>query len=120
MEPLLAELQEQQLQQVPSSASLSPYSHFPTGMFDQTVTNPTLGRNATMDFIVLLIAAGFVTGLVTVGAVHWGRKLFRKYVLKITDPPQSFVMEKKVKCISGQLLVLISPELLDISLQVTT
>ena len=71
-------------------------------MFDQTVNGATLGRNATLDLIVLLVVGGFVAGLVTVGTVYWGVKLFRKHVLKITDPPKSFVMEKKVKCTSGQ------------------
>ena len=71
------------------------------GIFNKHESGSTFGRNSTMDFIAMVVIVGFVVGIVATIAGHWGVRLFRKYVLKIVDPPRSFVIEKKVKCTSG-------------------
>ena len=46
-----------------------------------------------------------VGGVVLVGLVYFGYKLFRKHVLGIVEPGKNFVVDKKVKCKSGKYLV---------------
>ena len=71
------------------------------GISNKHESGSTFGRNSTMDFIAMVVIVGFVVGIVATIAGHWGVRLFKKYVLKIVDPPRSFVIEKKVKCTSG-------------------
>ena len=62
----------------------------------------TFGRNATMDLITLLILGAFTAGLITTFISYWVVILFKRHFLKIADPPRSFVMEKNLKCTSGE------------------
>ena len=50
----------------------------------------------------MFLMAAMVTGIMLVLVVVQGYKLFRRHVLKIPDKPKSFVMDKKVKCKSGE------------------
>ena len=70
---------------------------------NQGYTGAYSGRNATMDLLSIIVIVAFAVGVVTVGLSYCVIALFRKYVLKIPDPPESFVMEKKIKCRSGGL-----------------
>ena len=45
--------------------------------------------------------AGAVGGVILVGMIYVIIKLVRRYVFKIQEPNKNFVMEKKVKCKSG-------------------
>ena len=71
------------------------------GTFEQSVGGAAFGRNAIMDILGLVIMGAFLVGAITVFIAHKGVKLFKKHVLKIPEPPKSFVMEKRVKCKSG-------------------
>ena len=55
-----------------------------------------------MDIIAFGVVGAFGVGIIVTIASHCLMKLFKKHVLKIVDPPRSFVMEKKVKCKSGE------------------
>ena len=70
---------------------------------NQGYTGAYSGRNATMDLLSIIVIVAFAVGVVTVGLSYCVIALFRKYVLKIPDPPESFVMEKKIQCRSGGL-----------------
>ena len=50
----------------------------------------------------MFLMAAMVTGILLVLVVVQGFKLFRRHVLKIPDKPKSFVIDKKVKCKSGE------------------
>ena len=52
-----------------------------------------------------MLMGAMVGGVVLVGVVYYGYKLFRKHVLGIIEPGKNFVVDKKVKCKSGKYLV---------------
>ena len=64
----------------------------------ETVPN----RNEDQEALVMFLMASMVTGILMVLVAVQGYKLFRRHVLKIPDKPKSFVMDKKVKCKSGE------------------
>ena len=59
-------------------------------------------RNEDQEALVMFLMASMVTGILLVLVVIQGVKLFRRHVLKIPDKPKSFIMDKKVKCKSGE------------------
>jgi len=72
----------------------------PPGTFG---TNPA-DENA--EILVFLMMGAAVGGVVLVGLVYFGYKLFRKHVLGIVEPGKNFVVDKKVKCKSGHNMML--------------
>ena len=70
--------------------------------------------------LVLFLVAALVSGVLLVFVVIQAIRLFRRHVLKIPDKPKSFVMDKKVKCKSGDKFIV--PQFLfpHCVLQVTT
>lgn len=66
----------------------------------------TIGRSASMDIMALSIMGAFAFGALMVFICKKGIRLFKKHVLKIPEPPQNFIMEKKVKCVSGHNMML--------------
>ena len=46
--------------------------------------------------------AGAVVAVMLIGLIYGVYKLVRRYVFKIQEPNKNFVMEKKVKCKSGE------------------
>ena len=63
-------------------------------------------RNEDQEALVMFLMAAMVTGILLVGVTVQGYKLFRRHVLKIPDKPKSFVMDKKVKCKSGEHIMI--------------
>ena len=59
-----------------------------------------------MDIMALSIMGAFAFGALMVFISKKGIRLFKKHVLKIPEPPQTFIMEKKVKCVSGHNMML--------------
>ena len=47
--------------------------------------------------------AGAVVAVMLIGLIYGVYKLVRRYVFKIQEPNKNFVMEKKVKCKSGEI-----------------
>ena len=64
-------------------------------------------RNEDQEALVMFLMAAMVSGVLMVGVTVQGYKLFRRHVLKIPDKPKSFVMDKKVKCKSGERIIVI-------------
>ena len=52
----------------------------------------------------MFLMASMVTGIILVLVAIQGYKLFRRHVLKIPDKPKSFILDKKVKCTSGEYI----------------
>ena len=63
-------------------------------------------RNEDQEALVMFLMAAMVTGMLLVLGVIQGVKLFRRHILKIPDKPKSFIMDRKVKCKSGEKLLL--------------
>ena len=59
-------------------------------------------RDEEVEALVILVTAGAVVGVILVLIIHYSYKLVRRYVFKIQEPSKNFVMEKKVKCKSGE------------------
>ena len=59
-------------------------------------------RDEDAEAVVMLILAAAVVGVIFVGLIYGIYKLVRRYVFKIQEPNKNFVMEKKVKCKSGE------------------
>ena len=77
-------------------------------------------RNEDQEALVMFLMAAMVAGVALVFVSVQGVRLFRRHVLKIADKPESFVMDKKVKCKSGDKFIV--PQFLfpHCVLQVTT
>ena len=59
-------------------------------------------RDEDAEALVMFLMAAMVSGILLVFVVVQGVRIFRRHVLKIPDKPESFVMDKKVKCKSGE------------------
>ena len=59
-------------------------------------------RDEDREALVMFLMAAMVAGVALVFVSVQGVRLFRRHVLKIADKPESFVMDKKVKCKSGE------------------
>ena len=63
-------------------------------------------RDEDQEALVMFLMGSMVAGIMLVLVVIQGVKLFRRHILKIPDKPKSFIMDKKVKCKSGEKLLL--------------
>ena len=59
-------------------------------------------RDEEVEALVTLVTAGAVVGVILVVIIHYSYKLVKRYVFKIQEPSKNFVMEKKVKCKTGE------------------
>ena len=64
-------------------------------------------RDEDQEALVMFLMASMVTGILLVLVIIQGVKLFRRHVLKIPDKPKSFIMDRKVKCKSGEQVLLL-------------
>ena len=55
--------------------------------------------------LVMLMMSCVVVGVILVGLLVVLYKAIRRYVFKIKDPPKSFVVDQKVKCKSGKIIL---------------
>ena len=59
-------------------------------------------RDEDAEAVVMLMLAAAVVGVIFVGLIYGIYKLVRRYVFKIQEPAKNFVVDKKVKCVSGE------------------
>ena len=59
-------------------------------------------RDQNAEALIMLLMVAAVGGVVLVGVIYFAYKMIRRYVFKIQEPNKNFVVDKKVKCRSGE------------------